>query len=230
MWAAVKKLKRGADKWRPWNVQNIQDENGKISTTPEENADNFQQCYNNLYDNDGEEGGAADCWYDEMEQGENERDWRAPQMFELDRAVRELKNTAPGLSGITAMMWKALITNSALREIMLETMVECWNEEKVPKEWLQCYMTVTQKKGDVRLPGNYRGMNCDGGNVIEGVHADSKASITGPARRNSSRMCEWVPARAQQNRQHFRRLGNSTDAKAMGAKFIRCTIRRGQNV
>jgi hypothetical protein len=39
----VKKLKRGAGKWRPWNVQNVQDENGKISTTPEENADNFQQ-------------------------------------------------------------------------------------------------------------------------------------------------------------------------------------------
>ena len=158
VWAAVKKLRRGADKWRPWNVQNIQDENGKISTTPEENADNFQQYYNNLYDNDGEEGGAADCWYDEMEQGENEREWRAPQMFELDRAVRELKNTAPGLSGITAMVWKALIKNSALREIMLETMVECWNKERVPKEWLQYYMTVLEKKGNMNIPGNYRGI------------------------------------------------------------------------
>jgi hypothetical protein len=136
IWAMVTKLKRGADKWKLWNLKNTQDAQGKISSSPAENADNFANFYNNLYDNDGCDGGEADACYDKMKQRLTDREWRSPQMWELTKAVNDLKRTAPGLSGIPAVVWKAMIKNDKLKEIMLEIMKDCWKSEAVPENWL----------------------------------------------------------------------------------------------
>jgi hypothetical protein len=168
VWRTVGKLKRGADKWRHWNLQNIQDENGIASTSPEGNADNFCSFYNRLCDNDGEDGGKAGEWHDKMEQRPMEREWCLPQLFELRRAVREFKNASPGLSGIAAVVWKAMMTNGVMEGAMLETMQGCWTAEKVPSTWLNFYMAVLAKKGDLSLPGNYRGIAV--GETLSKVH------------------------------------------------------------
>ena len=42
--------------------------------------------------------------------------------FELIRAIRELKQTAPGLSGVPAVMWKAMSEDATLKSVMLDIM------------------------------------------------------------------------------------------------------------
>jgi hypothetical protein len=86
-----------------------------------------------------------------------DREWRSPQVHELLRAVKELKNTAPGLTGAPAIMWKAMVKDARLQEVMLEIMRGCWDTGTVPTEWLVHYMAVLEKKGDKTLCGNYRG-------------------------------------------------------------------------
>ena len=45
---------------------------------------------------------------------------------------------------------------------MLDIMRECWNTETVPQDWLQRCMTALEKKGDLALPDNYRGISIAG--------------------------------------------------------------------
>jgi hypothetical protein len=145
-WAFVTKPKRGADKWKGWNVKNVRSVDGELGQSPSDNANNFQKFYSELYNNDGTVGGKADEWHDVMPQTSNVREWRTPQVHELLRAVRELKNAAPGLTGAPATMWKAMITDKRLQEIMLTMMRGCWDAGTVPSEWLVHCMTVLEKK------------------------------------------------------------------------------------
>ena len=94
-----------------------------------------------------------------MPQISNDREWRTPQAHELIRAVRELKNTAPGLTGVPAVMWKAMVADERLQDVMLKIMRDCWDTGTVPSEWLVYYMTVLEKKGDKTLCANYRGIS-----------------------------------------------------------------------
>ena len=159
IWAFVTKLKRGADKWRGWNVKNVRSVDGELGQSPIDNANNFQTFYDTLYDNDIAEGGKADKWYEAMPQISTDREWRSPQVHELLRAVKELKTTAPGLTGVPAIMWKAMVKDARLQEVMLEIMRDCWDTGTVPTEWLVYYMTVLEKKGDKTLCDNYRGIS-----------------------------------------------------------------------
>ena len=88
-----------------------------------------------------------------------EREWREPQEYEMLKAIKELKHTAPGLSGVPAALWKAISTDQKLRSVMLNIMKQCWKEERVPQTWLKYYMIVLEKKGDLTLPANYRGIS-----------------------------------------------------------------------
>ena len=75
-------------------------------------------------------GGRADAWHAEMIEMETDREWGAPKLHELIRAVRDLKNTAPGMSGVPAVMWKAIIRDDRLQTVLLEIMEKCWETEK----------------------------------------------------------------------------------------------------
>jgi hypothetical protein len=132
---------------------------GELGTSPSDNADNLAVFYNKLHDNDGVEGGKADQWHEKMPDTPTDREWREPQAHELVRAIRELKMTAPGLSGVTAVMWKTFSEDDRSKGVMLDIMRECWNTETVPQDWLQHYMAVLEKKGNLTLPDNYRGIS-----------------------------------------------------------------------
>jgi hypothetical protein len=56
-------------------------------------------------------------------------------------------------------MWKAMSEDATLKSVMLDIMRECWRTETVPGEWLGYYMTILEKKGDLTLPDNYRGIS-----------------------------------------------------------------------
>ena len=111
--------------------------------------DTFQAFYNNLYNNPGTVGGKADDWHDQMPEIATDRGWGAPKLHELLRAVRDLKNAAPGMSGVPAIMWRAILRDKRLQTVVLNIMEECWRTETVPSEWLVYlvyYMTVPRKR------------------------------------------------------------------------------------
>jgi hypothetical protein len=146
IWSFVSKLKRGVDKWKPWNFKNIIDSSGNLGKTPSDNADNFCQFYNDLYANEGKVNGPAETWYKQMCTRKTDREWREPQLHEMLVAIAELKHTAPGLSGVPASLWKAMATNEKMRDVMLDIMQQCWHQESVPGSWLQYYMIVLEKR------------------------------------------------------------------------------------
>jgi hypothetical protein len=80
-------------------------------------------------------------------------------MGEMTRAISELKNTAPGMTGIPSKVWKALAKDENVKSAMLAVLQNCWREEKVPLSWLEFYVTVLPKKGDLSMPDNWRGIS-----------------------------------------------------------------------
>ena len=158
-WTMAKKLNRGAKKWKQWVRQNVVDEHGQLGDGPATNADNFAACYETLFTNDVAEDGKADALHDEMEDVPTDRSWRGPSREEMRTAIGELRDTAPGVSGVPSLVWKALLLNEDAEQAMLEVMQWCWREKSVPESWSIFYMTVLEKKGDLTNPANYRGIN-----------------------------------------------------------------------
>ena len=160
IWTTVRKLKLGASKWKPWQYQNIRNAEGIQASTPSQNADNFAAFYHDLFDNSGEaREEASSKWYEQMPVNSQDRSWLPPQMWELETAIRDTKNTAPGMSGIPASVWKALSKDVTMKKAMLAVLQKCWEEELVPPSWKEFYMTVLPKKGDLSNPGNWRGIS-----------------------------------------------------------------------
>ena len=71
--------------------------------------------------------------------------------------------------------------------MMLEIMVQCWNEKEVPANWTKFYMTILEKKGDLTLPSNLQ-RHFHFGNVVESVCDDIEGAPTKPVRGSCSRI------------------------------------------
>ena len=54
---------------------------------------------------------------------------------EIKDAILKLKNKAPGESGLTPQMWKALTTNDITFEIVETIILDFWDTELSPEEW-----------------------------------------------------------------------------------------------
>lgn len=46
-----------------------------------------------------------------------------------------------------------------MKNAMLVVLTKCWEEETIPQSWVDFYMTVLPKKGDLSLPANWRGIS-----------------------------------------------------------------------
>jgi hypothetical protein len=159
-WTTVRKLKLGASKWKPWQHQDVRNAEGIQASTPSQNAGNFAAFYHDLFDNSGEtREEASSKWCEQTPVNSQDRSWLPPLMWELETAIRDTKNTAPGMSGIPASAWKALSKDVAMKRAMLAVLQKCWEEELVPQSWKEFYMTVLPKKGDLSNPGNWRGIS-----------------------------------------------------------------------
>ena len=159
MWRLAQRLQNGLDKWRTWSDSNVRDDKGEMAKTPEDNATTFQNFFNKLFSNDedGVEGKEA---YKEMNYKTVDVDeWGKPKMWELTKAIQNMKHTAPGLSGITADVWQSLYMDETMKKCMLRIMRKCWSEERVPSDWTTFHMCVLPKKGDLSNVSNYRGIS-----------------------------------------------------------------------
>ena len=158
LWKMATKLQRGLDKWKSWDDSMVRNKRGEMASTPEENATVFQDFFNELFSNDTQ-GGDVDQEYEKMKKREVDRMWVAPTEGEMMATLKNMKNTAAGVSGITAAVWQACGENAELRKGMLQVLQECWEKECVPQEWAVFHMTVLFKKGKRDEVGNYRGIS-----------------------------------------------------------------------
>ena len=69
-----------------------------------------------------------------------------------------LKEKAPGDSGIPTKAWKVLAEFVDTYTILKSIILDFWLTELTPAEWEKGLLTILPKKGDLSLPGNYRGI------------------------------------------------------------------------
>ena len=81
-----------------------------------------------------------------------------PDDKEIQDAVRKMKDKAPGDSGLKPQLWKALLSEEATFQILKIMVLDFWESELPPQEWLNGLLKILAKKGDLSLPGNYRGI------------------------------------------------------------------------
>ena len=81
-----------------------------------------------------------------------------PTEEEIANATKNLKNNSPGESGLTSLMFKCLISNLDTFNILKSIVHDFWTSEVPPKQWELGLLKVLPKKGDLSLPGNYRGI------------------------------------------------------------------------
>jgi hypothetical protein len=129
LWSLTSKLKNGLDKWRKWEDTNLRNVQGVLAASPEENAENFKVFFDNLFNN-SQKGLPTKEEYKGMMYKEADFSHGPPTMWERKRAIKGLKNTAPGRSGVPEAVWKGLLKNKITEEAMLQVMVESWEAEK----------------------------------------------------------------------------------------------------
>ena len=81
-----------------------------------------------------------------------------PEMPEILLALSKLNNSTPGISGVPAQLWKLLNRNDESRKLLAKTVTDFWEKEIPPKNWNKGDLKILPKKGDLSLPGNYRGI------------------------------------------------------------------------
>ena len=155
-WDTLTVLRRGLSKTRPSAERAMKKSDGSLCKSPAENADVFRNHFAELY---GREPTFDEDVLDLLEQhpvavGLD----HTPTDDEIVCAVCKLKNKAPGDSGLTPQVWKALVTDELTFSILREVIIEFWNSEVTPSEWECGLLVILAKKGDLSLPGNYRGI------------------------------------------------------------------------
>ena len=129
---------------------------GSFASTPEENAVVFAEHFKSLY---GREPSIDASVLNALPQrlvvtGAD----HAPTDIEIRTAVSKLNDTAPGDSGLKAPLWKALISTSEGFALVRQMVNAFWESGEVPVEWETGLLAILPKKGDLSLPGNYRGI------------------------------------------------------------------------
>ena len=81
-----------------------------------------------------------------------------PTSDEIQQAMSKLKNKAPGESGLTPQVWKVLTGNDETFSLLESIIMEFWSTGITPTEWENGLLRILTKKGDLSLPGNYRGI------------------------------------------------------------------------
>ena len=155
-WDALAQLRKGLSRTRPSAEKCMKKEDGSLCKTPEENAEVFRNHFHKLYSIPPKcDMSIADTI---PQRPIVEGCDHPPTDEEIRAAVRKLKENAPGESGIPAKVWKILAEVSDTYEILKSIVINFWTTEITPEEWELGLLTILAKKGDLSLPGNYRGI------------------------------------------------------------------------
>ena len=129
---------------------------GSLATSPEEKATVFADHFEGLYQHPP----SFDPAVIELVR---QRDVMPgldglPTDAEINSAMGQLRNTAPGPSGLPAALWKALAATAEGYALVRQIVHAFWESETAPEEWEHCLLSILAKKGDLSLAGNYRGI------------------------------------------------------------------------
>ena len=128
---------------------------GSKCTSTEENAEVFRVHFQKLFDREPE----YRSNFDVLPQMNIALEFDTPpDDDEIRDACRSLKDKAPGESGLLPQLWKALLTDESTFGILKALVLDFWRSELPPQQWLTGLLKVLPKKGDLSLPGNYRGI------------------------------------------------------------------------
>ena len=166
-WQALGEIKKGLSKTASAAVKMMTKDNGTKCVSSEENSEVFRAHFDKLFDR------APDCTkdFDSLPQLNTPIGiMDVPDDKEIADACRSLKNKAPGVSGLKPQLWKTLLTDDRTFHLIKSLVLDFWISELPPRQWMTGLLRIPPKKGDLSLPGNYRGIN----NVIGGCLQDSK--------------------------------------------------------
>ena len=82
----------------------------------------------------------------------------APTDDEIKNAIKKLRDSGPGDSGLCAQAWKCLLKAEETFNAMKTVIHGFWETEIVPTEWEVGLLKILPKKGDLSQPGNHRGI------------------------------------------------------------------------
>ena len=155
-WDVCKELKRGLAKSRPSSSVKMKKRNGTLAQNAQQNADVFREHFRLLY---GRAPSFDPLVLDILTQRPVDHEMGLPPTeAEIKGAVAYLHDTSPGDTGIKARAWKVLSSDASAFILIRDFVLEFWESEAVPKSWETGLLAVLPKKGDLSLPGNYRGI------------------------------------------------------------------------
>ena len=137
------------------NITQMKKPDGSLCTTPEENAEVFRSHFEGLYTTTPD---FDESVLDLLQEIPITASDATPTDEEIRKATMKLRNTAPGNSGLSAQLWKALLSTEETFQMFSNVVKNFWVTEKVPEEWNTGLLKILPKKGDLKLPGNYRGI------------------------------------------------------------------------
>ena len=155
-WNSVRKLKAGLTKLQSSNDRPMRKSDGSLYKTPEENTEVFRSHFHQLY---GRQPSFDVTVLDSLPQKDIclNCDYN-PTENEIRKATQKLKDNGPGDSGICPQVWKSLVQNENGMQLLKSVITKFWENEITPEEWEIGLLKVLPKKGDLSLPGNYRGI------------------------------------------------------------------------
>ena len=154
-WQALGEIKKGLSKTAPAAVKMMTKDDKSKCVSAEENSEVFRAHFEKLFDRE------PDCTkdFDHFPQLNSSTEIPdLPDDKEIADACRSLKNKAPGDSGLKPELWKALLTDSRTFHLLKSLVLDFWISEVPPKQWMVGLLRILPKKGDLSLPGNYRGI------------------------------------------------------------------------
>ena len=155
-WDTVRILKNGLQKPKASIERMMRKEDGTRCKSSEENAEVFREHFKKLY----ERIPVYDISVLDLLQQETALYGldNLPTDEDILKAVNSLKNNAPGESGLSSQMFKAIIFNNATFDLLKCIIVDFWENESPPEQFEIGMLKILPKKGDLSLPGNYRGI------------------------------------------------------------------------
>ena len=155
-WESIKLLKRGMEKPPPNKQTMMIKQNGDKCNNSEENAEVFRDHFEKLYDRPATFDPSVLDFLEQQPLIPNIDS--IPDDDEIRKAISHLKNKAPGNSSLTPQMFKSLLNGSLCFNLLKDIIVDIWVNEICPKDWNTGLLRILPKKGDLRKPGNYRGI------------------------------------------------------------------------
>ena len=128
----------------------------KKCTSPAENAEVFRNNFEQLYKKQ-----STNC--DSIGEQLNQPPIRPemddlPTDKEINLDIQQLNNLAAGASGMRSEIYKALATNPETFSTIRRITHNFWTEEKHLEEFNYRRIDILPPKGDLSVPGNYRGI------------------------------------------------------------------------